>query len=102
MIRFLVGKVDELGLTTVLTIEGDNHRIAETVVENTQAKAANVLAMDSLQSATAEDAAGLQETYGYMIAPALEDAGRLDLLQITPDSPCQSAEKLAAYARLFA
>ena len=37
-----------------------------------------------------------------MIAPALEDAGRLDLLQITPDSPCQSAEKLAAYARLFA
>ena len=53
-------------------------------------------------SITAEDAAGLQETYGYMIAPALEDAGRLDLLQITPDSPCQSAEKLAAYARLFA
>ena len=54
-IVFLAGKVDELGLTTVLTIEGDNHRIAETIVGNTQAKDAKVLAMDSLQSTTGED-----------------------------------------------
>lgn len=51
---FLAGKVDELGLTTVLTIEGDNHRIAETIVENTQAKNAQVLAMDSMQGTTGE------------------------------------------------
>ena len=57
-IVFLAGKVDELGLSTVLTIEGDNHRIAETIVGNTQAKDAKVLAMDSLQSTTAEDVAG--------------------------------------------
>ena len=51
---------------------------------------------------TAEDAAGLQQTYGYMIAPALQDIGRLDLLQIDPESPCQDAEKLAEFARYFA
>ena len=54
-IVFLAGKVDELGLPTVLTIEGDNHRIAQTIVENTQAKDAKVLAMDSLQATTGED-----------------------------------------------
>ncbi len=54
-IVFLAGKVDALGLTTVLTIEGDNHRITETIVGNTQAKDARVLAMDSLQGTTSED-----------------------------------------------
>ena len=54
-IAFLAGKVDALGLTTVLTIEGDNHRIAETIVANTKAKDARVLAMDSLQGTTGED-----------------------------------------------
>ena len=54
-IVFLAGKVDELGLSSVLTIEGDNHRIAETIVANTQAKDAKVLAMDSMQATTGED-----------------------------------------------
>ncbi|MBR0463327.1 MAG: zinc ABC transporter substrate-binding protein [Clostridia bacterium] len=52
---FLAGKVDELGLTTVLTIEGDNHRIAETIVGNTRTKDAKVLSLDSLQATTGED-----------------------------------------------
>ena len=52
---FLAGKVDELGLTTVLTLEGDNHRIAETIVANTRAKDAKVLSLDSLQATTGED-----------------------------------------------
>ena len=39
----------------MLTIEGDNHRIAETIVENTQAKDARILVMDSMQGTTAED-----------------------------------------------
>jgi len=55
-IAFLAGKVDELGLTTVLTIEGDNHRIAETIVQNTAAKDAKVLLMDSMQGTTGADA----------------------------------------------
>ena len=54
-IAFLSGKVDELGLPTVLTIEGDNHRIAETIVGNTQTKNAAILAMDSMQATTGED-----------------------------------------------
>ena len=52
---FLAGKVDELGLTTVLTIEGSDHRIAETIVGNTEAKAAKVLSLDSLQSTMGAD-----------------------------------------------
>lgn len=54
-IAFLAGKVDELGLTAVLTIEGDNNRIAETIVQNTRAKNAKVLAMDSMQGTTSAD-----------------------------------------------
>ena len=54
-IVFLAGKADELGLMTMLTIEGDNHRIAETIVANTAAKDAKVLSMDSLQATTGED-----------------------------------------------
>ena len=52
---FLAGKVDALGLTTVLTIEGGDHRIAGTIVENTRAKDAKVLSLDSMQATTGED-----------------------------------------------
>lgn len=54
-IVFLAGKVDELGLHCVLTIEGNDHRIAETVVANTSAKNQKILTMDSLQSTTSAD-----------------------------------------------
>ena len=56
-ITFLAGKVDELGLPAVMTIEGDNHRIAETIVENTKTKDQKILTMDSMQSTTAKDIA---------------------------------------------
>ncbi len=56
-ISFLAGKVDELNLPCVLAIEGAQHKIAETIVENTSAKNQKVLAMDSLQSTTSKDAA---------------------------------------------
>ena len=67
-IVFLAGRVDALELPAVLTIEGDNHRIAETVVANTQAKDARVLAMDSMQSTTLEDAANGATYLGAMEA----------------------------------
>lgn len=54
-ITFLAKKVDELGLSTVLTIEGTDHRIAETIIQNTAAKDQKILTMDSLQSVTAAD-----------------------------------------------
>ena len=52
---FLAQKVNELNLPAVLTIEGANHRIAETVVATSDAKAAKILSMDSLQSTTSAD-----------------------------------------------
>ncbi len=57
-IAFLAGKVDELGLNSVLTIEGEDHRIAETIVENTQSKDQQILTMDSMQSTTSSDVEG--------------------------------------------
>ena len=56
-ISFLAGKVDELNLPCVLTIEGVQHKIAETIVRNTAAKNQKVLTMDSMQSTTSKDAA---------------------------------------------
>ena len=56
-ISFLAKKVDELKLPCVLTIEGTQHKIAETIVENTAEKNQKVLTMDSMQSTTSEDVA---------------------------------------------
>ena len=56
-VSFLAKKVDELKLPCVLTIEGKNHKIAETIVENTAEKNQKVLTMDSMQSMTSKDAA---------------------------------------------
>ncbi len=55
MITFLSGKVDELGLNAVLTIENPRHTIAETIVNNTVNKNAQILSMDSMQSTTSKD-----------------------------------------------
>lgn len=54
-ISFLVKRVDEWKLPCVLTIEGAQHKIAETVVRNTTAKNQRVLTMDSMQSTTSKD-----------------------------------------------
>ena len=56
-ISFLAGKVDELGLPCVLTIEGAQHKIAETIVQNSAAKNQSILTLDSMQSTTSADAA---------------------------------------------
>ena len=56
-LSFLAKKVDELKLPCVLTIEGKNHKIAETIVENTAEKNQKILTMDSMQSTTSEDVA---------------------------------------------
>ena len=56
-VSFLAKKVDELKLPCVLTIEGKNHKIAETIVENTAEKNQKILTMDSMQSMTSKDAA---------------------------------------------
>ena len=57
-ITFLAGKTDELSLPVVMTIEGTDHRIAETIINNTEKKDQKILTMDSMQSVTSKDVKG--------------------------------------------
>ncbi len=54
-VAFLSGKVDELGLKSVMTIESSDKKIAETIINNTKTKDQNILTLDSMQSTTSED-----------------------------------------------
>ncbi|MCR5107175.1 MAG: metal ABC transporter substrate-binding protein [Lachnospiraceae bacterium] len=65
-VTFLANKVDELSLNAVMTIEGNDHRIAETVVENTQNKDQKILTLDSMQATTSEDVANGAKYYDIM------------------------------------
>lgn len=53
---FLAGKVDELQLPVVLTLEGTDHSLAQTIIDNTESKSAAIVTMDSMQSTTKIDA----------------------------------------------
>lgn len=55
-IAFLAGKVDELGLTSVIKLKGSDDRIAQTIIDTSEAKNANILTLDSLQTTTSRDA----------------------------------------------
>ena len=54
-IIFLSGKVDELGLPAICTIEKSDQKIANTVKDNTKTKNQEILSMNSLQSITSSD-----------------------------------------------
>lgn len=54
-IIFLSKKVDELKLNTILTIEGNNHKIAQTIIQNTKSKNQNIAVINSMQSITTQD-----------------------------------------------
>ena len=54
-VSFLAQKVDELSLDSVIVIEGSDGRIAQTVIENTKAKTAKVLTLNSMQATTSLD-----------------------------------------------
>lgn len=54
-ITFLAEKVDENSLKSVLTIEGTDHSIAETIIQNTDSKDQKILTMNSMQSVTSDD-----------------------------------------------
>ena len=51
-VTFLAKKLDELGLRAVLTIEGSDKRLAETIIGNTRTKDQTILTLNSMQSAT--------------------------------------------------
>lgn len=54
-ITFLAGKINERKLTSVITIEGSDKKIADTVINETQPKHMNILTLDSMQSITSKD-----------------------------------------------
>ena len=54
-ISFLAKKVDELQLPCILTIEDEQHKIAETIKANTQNQDQEILTMNSMQSVTSKD-----------------------------------------------
>ena len=70
-VTFLSKKVDELSLPAVLTIEGNDKKIAETIISNTQSKNQTVLTMDSMQSTTSKDIAN-GVTYIQVMSSNLE------------------------------
>ena len=56
-VTFLSRKMDELSLPAILTIDGADTRIAETIIRNTQAKNQEILSLNSMQSTTSQDVA---------------------------------------------
>ena len=52
---FLANKVDELGLTAVITIDSADQAIAKTIIENTTSKDQAILVLDSMQSTKTSD-----------------------------------------------
>ncbi len=54
-VTFLAEKMDENSLKAVMTIEGNDHKIAETIIQNTESKDQKVLTLNSMQSVTAGD-----------------------------------------------
>lgn len=63
---FLAGKVDELDLPVVLTLEGTDHSLARTIISNTNAKTAQIVTINSMQSTTAKDTEAGQTYLGIM------------------------------------
>ena len=54
-VAFLSGKLEELDLPAVLKIDGSDGRLARTILDNAPGSSAEILELDSLQSATTAD-----------------------------------------------
>lgn len=54
-VSFLAKKVDELNLKYVIALEGTDHKLAQTIIDNTKEKNAEIITFNSMQSITAND-----------------------------------------------
>lgn len=54
-ISFLAGKADELGLHAVMTLEGSDHQLAETIIRTAKTSDLTILEMNSMQSIVRAD-----------------------------------------------
>lgn len=66
MIRFLVSKVDELGLKHVMVLESGDRRIATTIISESRGKDADILTLNSMQSVTMDDVKNGVSYFGLM------------------------------------
>lgn len=66
-IIFLADKVDELGLKDVMVLENSNEKIAQSIIQNTKEQKAEIVVLNSLQSAVDEG-----ETYLSVMANNLQ------------------------------
>lgn len=55
---FLAGAIDDLGVSSVMTVKGDSDSIAKTIIQNTKTKNQQIIALDSMQSVTRKDIDG--------------------------------------------
>ncbi len=62
-ITFLAGKVDELGLGCIYVLEGNNHKIAETIRNSTGKKDQDIVVLNSMQSVNMKD---IQDGAAYL------------------------------------
>ena len=56
-VTFLANKLDELGLKSVMTIEGSDQKLANTIIKTSSSGDQQILTLDSIQSVTDEDIA---------------------------------------------
>lgn len=56
-VTFLANKVDELGLRSIMTIEGSDGKIADTIIKATKTGDQQILTLDSMQAVTEKDVA---------------------------------------------
>ena len=54
-VTFLAGKVDELGLPAILTIDGGDQRLAETIANSTRSRNQAILTLNSMQGISTRD-----------------------------------------------
>lgn len=54
-VAFLINKLDELGLGTVIVIDGSDDRLARVVIENTESGHQRILVLDSMQSVSQKE-----------------------------------------------
>jgi ABC-type metal ion transport system, periplasmic component/surface adhesin len=57
-ITFLVDKINELDLRTVITVDGSDQSIAKTIIQNSDDKTRNIQVLNSIQSLTADEISG--------------------------------------------
>ena len=60
---FLANKLDELGLGTIMTLEGSDGKLAKTIADTAKSQDVAILCLDSMQSTTQKD---VQEGASYL------------------------------------